>query len=496
MNNLYDGLDKYYNKTELELAYKENLSEDSKLYSGYLKNLRDLKKLLNAFNFYYQIFKKKNIHINISDLFLVTAIKTFNYPLWETIFKNKEIITLNKKPFTDERYISENRDIFIEIDPNSNVFIWRYKVNDNLYIEISKLKPFEVGVIQSLFPYNQLLKDNPDAPIRPPSFYYAISDHDKYSAKRIKDSLQTFMLYFQFNPAESHLNDILVNLENYHINPQKINEVLNTDTDYSDLFDIVVSNYYKDYRTPQIILNIMDLILKRIDIFEIIYQEEKTFIFSPTVNKMKSIPLTQIKGLIKNNIEIATENFDAFVLVIYDLFMYAPDRKERKDIRTELTEEENEVKNDLIDWLSNIFKSIDMLKISKATLWTLYYSYDWQSIIKSKVNDILKNNTDKYLLDFIMHFASEGQSSSISGDGKFYAVSFLFESLFDSPNTLQERLMSIKSNNPQLMASDAYIAYFGETSRFEREVCHLVDYSLKMLNPDEPKGFDNIRLED
>lgn len=502
MTNIYDEIEKYYNRTELEAGYKENCSEDDKIYSGYLKNLRDIKKLLNAFNFHYQLFKKKNIHINISDLFLITAIKTFNHPLWEKIYEYKETITLNKKPFTDERYISENHNLFVDTNENS-LYSWKYKIsdksdNEESFIELSKLKSFEVGIIQSLFPYNRSMPNNQNSPMKPSSFYSAMSDHKIYSSKRIKDSLKTFMLYFQFNPAESHLNDILESLENYHLNPDGINAFLNTDTDYSDLFDIVVTNLYKNYRTPQTILNILDLILKRNDIYDVIYQDETNFIFSPSVDKMDAIPIFKVKDLIISNRDFAIENFDAFVVVIYDLFMYTKGRSERKDIRTELTADEKVVKKELIDWLANIFHMIDFLKMSRSTLWTLYYSYQWENMIILRVNEIVENSESEYLLDFIMHFASEGQSTSVPGDGKFYGVSFLFENLFvDCYDALKNKLTFIQKIDHNLMKNNKYVAYFGETGTFEKEPnCHLVDYALKVLDLNNPVGFERTRIED
>lgn len=492
-------IDNFYNEFGLSQAYMENSPKDDKLYSAYLKNLRDIKKLLNAFYFHYAIFKKKNIRINISDLLLITAIKTFNYTLWESIYKNKELIVSNKRPFKDERHFRENNKLYIEKNKSNNsLFNWKVEMRQNSFIDIAQLKTFEVRIIQSLFPFNKPKSVEIEEHFIPSLLFNAIEDHNTYSLKRIKDSLQTFMLYFQFDPSESHLSKILEGLENYHKNPKILN-ILKTDTDYSDLFDIVNSDKYKKYRNNQIILNILSLILENEKICEILYQDENNFIFSPEVNKMEVLPLAEIQDLIKQSRNKIKDNFNSIIKVIYDIFMYRLDRSARKDIRQDLSGEESKIKEDLIGLLKDDFAKINFLAIEKTTFWNLYYAFCWEDLIKQKAYDMLNEASDEFILDFFIHFANEGEFAKDSIIGKYLDISFLMGDVFDF-NDPEDRLLkrfNVIKNNTKIMSEEKYCQYFGGF-RFNNKYIHLVNYVIEqlMVKYNIPKYIDENELLD
>lgn len=425
---------------------------------GYLCNIRDLKQFLNAFKFHYETFQRRGVHININDLLFITAIKTFNYTLWNNIY------------LLGKDYFWSSIGLGSVINSLSNDVEFSNHA-DNI-LGFKNLTLHESNILGSLIP--RLRKDVSH-------HMHFIEDSYCFDIKRFWSGRETFNLYFEFNPPESNCEEILKTLQNEKFQKSKFEKLLNNDVAWSDLNDIMYANQYSKDVNNIVVLNYIKILINNFK--DIQFERKFVRMKACDVELFNKISLNEFIELIDSFLNKNDTNINAIIELIYSYFLYKKDSKDLWDVAT--------VEGDAFKALSvilNQFKGVLKNKsIRNLTVRSLYYLCTAIGIIDEEVREIIQqkilesiNQLDNgELLEFLNNFKFETRDNVYSLD--ILKDKDVFND--DIIKTLKSKLL-ILQDNEVIMQNSQYICIFtsyDDLPSKEDKPQHIVDYILKDL---------------
>lgn len=364
-----------------ELGLNDNFSNT---IGGYLKNIRDLKQLLSAFEFHYKTFKHQGININITDLLFITAIKTFNYNLWLSIYN------------CGKDYFSPNNNIFKDLDRLRS--IGNEKEYFDNHLKYNELDSFEKNIICSMIPRISEVNEYKTQ---------AILDSNEYTIKRLWHDSNTFNMYFEYNPPKSNIKNILNYLKIENFSCSEFSKLMKTDVDWSDLNDIVFASQYikRLEENIQSILNFLEFILTNKEAYNqfnfIYFQHGNNYI-------LQFITPQKFNELIEKILAKGHENIDAIVDLVNVYYLYDKSSSYRYYTRT-LNQEDLKYLNELLVKMNEILRLKNINELSYFSICYICYNFGKFSsaskeIIQQKIYNDVKKLDNEELLNYLEHF--------------------------------------------------------------------------------------------
>ena len=438
-----------YNETGLKNKYSNTIG-------GYLKNIRDLKQLLVAFEFHYKIFKHQGININITDLLFITTVKTFNYNLWLDIFA------------CGKDYFSPNNNIFKDID------ILRSIGNEKEYfdnhLKYNELDSFEKNIICSMIPRISEVNEYKTQ---------AILDSDIYTIKRLWHDSNTFNMYFEYNPSKTNIDLIFKYLFNADFNVKKFENMIKTDVDWSDLNDIVFAPQYIKLLEENIqsILNLLEFILTNKEAYN-----QFNFIYFQHGNEyiLQFITPKKFNELIEKLLAKGHENIDAIVDLVNVYYLYDKNSSYRYYTRT-LNQEDLKYLNELLVKMNEILRLKNINELSYFSICYICYNFGKFSsaskeIIQQKIHNDVKKLDNEELLNYLEHFIYNPNNQMATFE--VLKSNDIFGK--DTKEVLKQKLLLLQQNS-EIMNKNKYKHPFVENPATLGEIkdSHIVDFILK-----------------
>ena len=405
-----------YNETGLKNKYSNTIG-------GYLKNIRDLKQLLVAFEFHYKIFKHQGININITDLLFITTVKTFNYNLWLDIFA------------CGKDYFSPNNNIFKDID------ILRSIGNEKEYfdnhLKYNELDSFEKNIICSMIPRISEVNEYKTQ---------AILDSDIYTIKRLWHDSNTFNMYFEYNPSKTNIDLIFKYLFNADFNVKKFENMIKTDVDWSDLNDIVFASQYikRLEENIQSILNFLEFILTNKEAYN-----QFNFIYFQHGNKyiLQFITHQKFNELIEKILAKGHENIDAIVDLVNVYYLYDKSSSYRYYTRT-LNQEDLKYLNELLVKMNEILRLKNINDLSYFSICYICYNFGkfssaTKEIIQQKIYNDVKKLDNEELLNYLEHFIYNPNEETATFE--ILETNDIFNQ--ETKELLKQKLLTIQKNS-------------------------------------------------
>lgn len=438
-----------YNETGLKNKYSNTIG-------GYLKNIRDLKQLLVAFEFHYKIFKHQGININITDLLFITAVKTFNYNLWLDIF------TCGKDYFSPNNNIFKDIDILRSIGNEKEYF-------DN-HLKYNELDSFEKNIICSMIPRISEVNEYKTQ---------AILDSDIYTIKRLWHDSNTFNMYFEYNPSKTNIDLIFKYLFNADFNVKKFENMIKTDVDWSDLNDIVFAPQYIKLLEENIqsILNFLEFILTNKEAYN-----QFNFIYFQHGNKyiLQFITPKKFNELIEKLLAKGHENIDAIVDLVNVYYLYDKNSSYRYYTRT-LNQEDLKYLNELLVKMNEILRLKNINELSYFSICYICYNFGKFSsaskeIIQQKIHNDVKKLDNEELLNYLEHFIYNPNNQMATFE--VLKSNDIFGK--DTKEVLKQKLLLLQQNS-EIMNKNKYKHSFVENPATLGEIkdSHIVDFVLK-----------------
>lgn len=410
-----------YNKEGLELNYISTLG-------GYIHNIRDLKELLTSFKFHYDIFKENNLNINVNDLLFVTAIKTFNYELWQKLYQCCQGYLFRNIAFQIGFWgYTKGKEFFDKTLDVNNLFLHEKIMLGLLIPDISKIEEYNIKIID---------------------------DFNKYEIKRLWSNL-SYNIYFSFNPVKSNIKNILSELSSKNFKYDKFLNLLKTDTDWSDLGDIVYSNQYVSKLDENGVLNFIYFILHY-------KNSQNKFKFRQFYDKLfTKITVQNFVTQITYIISDFNCNFDALIELVYVFFMYQYGTVYISDIK-KIEDNESELLNSI---LLQIKQRLNTIKINQMSIRTIYYlclafgqkDSEISEIIQQKIYNDVQIFDDYDLLEYLKHFMFNSNDDIYSMDSLGKDEIFTLET-----KQILKNKLSLISNNSEIMQNEEYKFFFSE----------------------------------
>lgn len=405
-----------YNETGLKNKYSNTIG-------GYLKNIRDLKQLLVAFEFHYKIFKHQGININITDLLFITTVKTFNYNLWLDIFA------------CGKDYFSPNNNIFKDID------ILRSIGNEKEYfdnhLKYNELDSFEKNIICSMIPRISEVNEYKTQ---------AILDSNEYTIKRLWHDSNTFNMYFEYNPPKSNIKNILNYLKIENFSCSEFSKLMKTDVDWSDLNDIVFASQYIKLLKENIqsILNFLEFILTNKDAYN-----QFNFIYFQHGNEyiLQFITPQKFNELIEKILAKGHENIDAIVDLVNVYYLYDKSSSYRYYTRT-LNQEDLKYLNELLEKMNEILRLKNINELSYFSICYICYNFGKflsasKEIIQQKIFNDIKNFDNEKLLFYLQHFIYNPNEETATFE--ILETNDIFNQ--ETKELLKQKLLTIQKNS-------------------------------------------------
>lgn len=435
--------DKDYNETGLKNKYSNTIG-------GYLKNIRDLKQLLTAFEFHYNIFKKQGININITDLLFITAIKTFNYKLWIDIYN------------CGKDYFSSN-NIFKDLDGNEKEYF------DN-HLKYNELDSFEKNIICSMIPRISEVNEYKTQ---------SILDSDIYTIKRFWHDSNTFNMYFEYNPSKTNIDLIFKYLFNADFNVKNFENMIKTDVDWSDLNDIVFAPQYikRLEENIQSILNFLEFILTNKEAYN-----QFNFIYFQHGNEyiLQFITPQKFNELIEKILAKGHENIDAIVDLVNVYYLYDKSSSYRYYTRT-LNQEDLKYLNELLVKMNEILRLKNINELSYFSICYICYNFGKFSsaskeIIQQRIYNDVKKLDNEELLNYLEHFIYNPNNQMATFE--VLKSNDIFGK--DTKEVLKQKLLLLQQNS-KIMNKNEYKHPFVENPATLGEIkdSHIVDFILK-----------------
>lgn len=438
-----------YNETGLKNKYSNTIG-------GYLKNIRDLKQLLTAFEFHYNVFKKQGININIIDLLFITTIKTFNYNLWLSIYN------CGKDYFSPNNTIFKDLDILRSIGNEKEYF-------DN-HLKYNELDSFEKNIICSMIPRISEVNEYKTQ---------AILDSDIYTIKRLWHNSNTFNMYFEYNPSKTNIDLILKYLFNANFNVKKFENIIKTDVDWSDLNDIVFAPQYIKLLEENIqsILNFLEFILTNKEAYN-----QFNFIHFQHGNKyiLQFIAPKKFNELIEKILAKGHENIDAIVDLVNVYYLYNRNSSYRYYTRM-LNQEDLKYFNELLVKMNEILRLKNIDELSYFSICYICYNFgkfssEPKEIIQQKIYNDLKKLDNEELLNYLEHFIYNPNNKTATFE--VLKSDNIFNK--DTKEMLKQKLLLLQQNS-KIMNKNEYKHPFVENPATLGEIkaSHIIDFILK-----------------
>lgn len=436
-----------------ELGLNDNFSNT---IGGYLKNIRDLKQLLSAFEFHYKTFKHQGININITDLLFITAIKTFNYNLWLDIYNCGKF------------YFSPNNNIFKDLDRLRN--IENEKEYFDNHLKYNELDSFEKNIICSMIPRISEVNEYKTQ---------AILDSDIYTIKRLWHDSNTFNMYFEYNHPKSNIKNILNYLKIENFSCSEFSKLIKTDVDWSDLNDIVFAPQYIKLLKENIqsILNFLEFILTNKEAYN-----QFNFIYFQHGNKyiLQFITPQKFNELIEKILAKGHENVDAIVDLVNVYYLYDKSSRYRYYTRT-LNQEDLKYLNELLMKMNEILRLKNIDELSYFSICYICYNFGKFSsaskeIIQQKIYNDVKKLDNEELLNYLEHFIYNPNNQMATFE--VLKSNDIFGK--DTKEVLKQKLLLLQQNS-KIMNKNEYKHPFVENPATLGEIkdSHIVDFILK-----------------
>lgn len=403
-----------------ELGLNDNFSNT---IGGYLKNIRDLKQLLSAFEFHYKTFKHQGININITDLLFITAIKTFNYNLWLSIYNCGKF------------YFSPNNNIFKDLDRLRS--IGNEKEYFDNHLKYNELDSFEKNIICSMFPRISEVNEYKTQ---------AILDSNEYTIKRLWHDSNTFNMYFEYNPPKSNIKNILKYLQIEDFSCSEFSKLMKTDVDWSDLNDIVFASQYikRLEENIQSILNFLEFILTNKEAYN-----QFNFIYFQHGNKyiLQFITHQKFNELIEKILAKGHENIDAIVDLVNVYYLYDKSSSYRYYTRT-LNQEDLKYLNELLVKMNEILRLKNINELSYFSICYICYNFGKFSsaskeIIQQKIYNDVKKLDNEELLNYLEHFIYNPNEETATFE--ILETNDIFNQ--ETKELLKQKLLTIQKNS-------------------------------------------------
>lgn len=440
-----------YNETGLKNKYSNTIG-------GYLKNIRDLKQLLVAFEFHYKTFKHQGININITDLLFITAIKTFNYNLWLSIYN------CGKFYFSPNNNIFKDRDRLRNIENEKEYF-------DN-HLKYNELDSFEKNIICSMIPRISEVNEYKTQ---------AILDSNEYTIKRLWHDSNTFNMYFEYNPPKSNIINILKYLQIEDFSCSEFSKLIKTDVDWSDLNDIVFAPQYIKLLEENIqsILNFLEFILTNKEAYN-----QFNFIYFQHGNKyiLQFITPQKFNELIEKILAKGHENIDAIVDLVNVYYLYDKSSSYRYYTRT-LNQEDLKYLNELLMKMNEILRLKNIDELSYFSICYICYNFGKFSsaskeIIQQKIFNDIKNFDNEKLLFYLQHFIYNPNEETATFE--ILETNDIFNQ--ETKELLKQKLLTIQKNS-KIMNKQEFKHPFIEKSEIhyltQVTESHIADFVLK-----------------
>ena len=424
-----------------ELGLNDNFSNT---IGGYLKNIRDLKQLLSAFEFHYITFKHQGININITDLLFITAIKTFNYNLWLSIYNcGKDYFTINN---------GIPKYVWVLNNPT------RLKEYFEQKLGLETLKDYEINILGAMI---QRLKTVDDY-----SKIDTISDYEEYNIKRLWRNSNTFNMYFEYNPPKSNIKNILKYLQI-------------EDFSCSELNDIVFAPQYIKLLEENIqsILNFLEFILTNKEAYN-----QFNFIHFQHGNKyiLQFITPQKFNELIEKLLAKGHENIDAIVDLVNVYYLYDKSSSYRYYTRT-LNQEDLKYFNELLMKMNEILRLKNIDELSYFSICYICYNFgkfssEPKEIIQQKIYNDVKKLDNEELLNYLEHFIYNPNNQMAT----FEVLKS--DDIFgkDTKEVLKQKLLLLQQNS-KIINKNEYKHPFVENPATLGEIkaSHIIDFILK-----------------
>ena len=436
-----------------ELGLNDNFSNT---IGGYLKNIRDLKQLLSAFEFHYKTFKHQGININITDLLFITAIKTFNYNLWLSIYN------------CGKDYFSPNNNIFKDLERLRS--IGNEKEYFDNHLKYNELDSFEKNIICSMIPRISEVNEYKTQ---------AILDSNEYTIKRLWHDSNTFNMYFEYNPPKSNIINILKYLQIEDFSCSEFSKLIKTDVDWSDLNDIVFAPQYIKLLEENIqsILNFLEFILTNKEAYN-----QFNFIYFQHGNKyiLQFITPQKFNELIEKILAKGHENIDAIVDLVNVYYLYDKSSSYRYYTRT-LNQEDLKYLNELLMKMNEILRLKNIDELSYFSICYICYNFGKFSsaskeIIQQKIFNDIKNFDNEKLLFYLQHFIYNPNEETATFE--ILETNDIFNQ--ETKELLKQKLLTIQKNS-KIMNKQEFKHPFVENPATLGEIkdSHIVDFILK-----------------
>lgn len=442
---------KDYNETGLKNKYSNTIG-------GYLKNIRDLKQLLVAFEFHYKIFKHQGININITDLLFITTVKTFNYNLWLDIYA------------CGKDYFSPNNNIFKDLDRLRS--IGNEKEYFDNHLKYNELDSFEKNIICSMIPRISEVNEYKTQ---------AILDSNEYTIKRLWHDSNTFNMYFEYNPPKSNIKNILNYLKIENFSCSEFSKLMKTDVDWSDLNDIVFASQYikRLEENIQSILNFLEFILTNKEAYNqfnfIYFQHGNNYI-------LQFITPQKFNELIEKILAKGHENIDAIVDLVNVYYLYDKSSSYRYYTRT-LNQEDLKYLNELLVKMNEILRLKNINDLSYFSICYICYNFGkfssaTKEIIQQKIYNDVKKLDNEELLNYLEHFIYNPNEETATFE--ILETNDIFNQ--ETKELLKQKLLTIQKNS-KIMNKQEFKHPFIEKSEIhyltQVTESHIADFVLK-----------------
>lgn len=438
-----------------ELGLNDNFSNT---IGGYLKNIRDLKQLLSAFEFHYKTFKHQGLNINITDLLFITAIKTFNYNLWLSIYN------------CGKDYFSPNNNIFKDLDRLRS--IGNEKEYFDNHLKYNELDSFEKNIICSMIPRISEVNEYKTQ---------AILDSNEYTIKRLWHDSNTFNMYFEYNPPKSNIKNILNYLKIENFSCSEFSKLMKTDVDWSDLNDIVFASQYikRLEENIQSILNFLEFILTNKEAYNqfnfIYFQHGNNYI-------LQFITPQKFNELIEKILAKGHENIDAIVDLVNVYYLYDKSSSYRYYTRT-LNQEDLKYLNELLVKMNEILRLKNINDLSYFSICYICYNFGkfssaTKEIIQQKIYNDVKKLDNEELLNYLEHFIYNPNEETATFE--ILETNDIFNQ--ETKELLKQKLLTIQKNS-KIMNKQEFKHPFIEKSEIhyltQVTESHIADFVLK-----------------
>ena len=400
----------------------------------YIPNIRKAYRILNAFNFHYELFLKADVLINVADLLYLTILKVFNLNLYNRIWNEKINIFVHKS-FKNE----EEKKKYEE----------KYIIG---YIERESLSVAETKIINKLF----------------------YDSYEIYDVKRLNNS-NHFDLYFSYEIAKSQISKIKSWLLNFSPENSQADGFEHSKTMFSDLQDLMYSNLYYQYRDTNFALGLIELMIRNPKLAKELYVENTKFYFND-INQsyVKNTNITEIAEFIDKNRTRCEINLLEWLL--FDCLFY--DGTNSLNPSRILTDELEKIKVNLQQELKTKLERCSILDIYSAlTIERLIQTYGFSEIIKDKLLKLL-NEDDIAIIFLLRQFTNTGYSNK----GIFYNL-LIVDQIFELgiSEEYKRRLLEIKEND-EIMNDARFVGYYSSNKEFgEVQKEHIVDKALDII---------------